>query len=108
MKRLSKLDLRSDIILDSRIRQLIRNSPKLKAIVINDRHINETTIEAFVEKALKRQKSCYKFIDHQFYNRKRVYIKTILKNLFIKKNYYNFVLYLNYVLNLLFLNSINI
>jgi hypothetical protein len=48
------------------------NARNSRTLAINNRHINETTIEAFVEKALNNQKNCYKFIAHKFYNRKRV------------------------------------
>jgi hypothetical protein len=62
MKRLSKLLLDFKSEFDSGICQLIKNSPKLKTIELNDKHMNETTIKAFVEKALNNPKTYYKFI----------------------------------------------
>ncbi len=68
---------------DSRIYHLIKNSPKLKTIELNDKHINETTIKAFIEKALNNLKVYYKFMS-QFINRKIFISNKNPKNLLIK------------------------
>jgi hypothetical protein len=85
MQTLSKLRLRYHKESDTGICDLIKNSPKLKTIELNDKHINDITIEAFVEKALNDPKTYYKFIAQNSPHRKRVTINTILKNLFIEK-----------------------
>jgi hypothetical protein len=52
MENLSELRIFSGFMTDSGIFYLIKNSPKLKTIELNDKHINETTIESFIEKTL--------------------------------------------------------
>jgi hypothetical protein len=90
MKRLSKLCFTSGIFSDSGVCHLIKNSFKLKTIELNDKHINETTIKAFVEKALKNSKTYYKFISQDIFpdNRRlkmRITNQFIPENLLIKK-----------------------
>ncbi len=51
---------------------------------LNDKHINETTIKAFIEKAFKNPKVYYKFMS-QFISRKIITSNKIPKNLLIKK-----------------------
>jgi hypothetical protein len=84
MKRLSKLLLDFESEFDSGICQLIKNSPKLKNIELNDKHINETTIKAFVEKALNSLKTYYKLIARNC-DTKRITDNSIPKNLLILK-----------------------
>jgi hypothetical protein len=69
MKRLSVLRLFSEFMTNSGICQLIKNSPKLKTLELNDKHINETTITAFIEKASSNPKTFFKFLS-QYINRK--------------------------------------
>jgi hypothetical protein len=83
MENLSELRIFSGFMTDSGICHLIKNSPKLKTIELNDKHINETTIEAFIEKALNNPKIYYKFMS-QFINRKIFISNKIPKNLLIK------------------------
>ncbi len=84
MENLSELRIFSGFMTDSGICHLIKNSPKLKIIELNDKHINETTIEAFIEKALNNPKVYYKFMS-QFINRKIFISNKIPKNFLIKK-----------------------
>jgi hypothetical protein len=84
MKRLSEFYLNSKTITDSVICYLIKNSPKLKTFLTNDKHINEKTIEVFIEKALSNPKINYKFISKEL-NRKRLTNDRIPKNLSIQK-----------------------
>jgi hypothetical protein len=77
-------------ITDSGICHLIKNSPKLKILILNDKSINETTIEAFIEKALNNPKSYYQFIvcvdlPTKRYVGKRITDKTYPRNLMIRK-----------------------
>jgi hypothetical protein len=67
MKRLSKLCFTSGILSDSGVCHLIKNSLKLKTIELNYKHINETTIKGFVEKALNNPKIYYKFISQDIF-----------------------------------------
>jgi hypothetical protein len=83
MENLSKLRIFSGSMADSEIYHLIKNSPKLKTIELNDKQINETTIEALIEKALKNLKIYYKFMS-QFINRKIFISNKNPKNLLIK------------------------
>jgi hypothetical protein len=84
MENLSELRIFTGFMTDSGICHLIKNSPKLKTIELNDKHINETTIEAFIEKTLNNLKIYYKFMS-QFINRKILFSNKIPKNLLIKK-----------------------
>ncbi len=84
MENLSELRIFSVFMTDSGICHLIKNSPKLTAMELNDKHINETTIKAFIEKALKNPKVYYKFMS-QFISRKIITSNKIPKNLLIKK-----------------------
>jgi hypothetical protein len=84
MENLSELRIFSGFMTDSGICHLIKNSPKLKTIELKDKHINETTIEAFIEKALNKPKIYYKFMS-QFINRKIFISYKIPKNFLIKK-----------------------
>jgi hypothetical protein len=68
---------------DSGIYHLIENSPKLKTIELNDKHINATTFEAFIEKALNNLKIYYKFMS-QFINRK-IFISNKNPKILLKK-----------------------
>jgi hypothetical protein len=61
----------------SGICHLIKNCPKLKTIKANDEQIIETTIEAFIEKALNNPKTYHKFISSNILSRKRVINNTI-------------------------------
>ncbi len=79
MENLTELRLFSQYIPDSGIFHLIKNSPKLKTIELNDKRINETTITAFVEKALSNIKTFYKFM-----SQKSFVWSDIPKNLVIK------------------------
>lgn len=84
MKRLAELRITYGSMTDSEICELIENSPKLKSIEMNDNQIKETTIEAFIEKALNNPKTNFKFIVKKF-KRIRFTNKNILKNLLIEK-----------------------
>jgi hypothetical protein len=84
MEKLYDSRILSGFMTDSGIFYLIKNSPELKTIELNDKHINETTIEAFIEKALNNHKIYYEFMS-QFINRKIFISNKIPKNLFIKK-----------------------
>jgi hypothetical protein len=83
MENLSKLRIFSGSMTDSEIYHLIENSPKFKTIELNDKYIYETTIEAFIEKALNNLKIYYKFMS-QFINRKIFISNKNPKNLLIK------------------------
>jgi hypothetical protein len=90
MKRLSKLCFTSGILSDSGVCHLIKNSPKLKTIELNDKHINETTIKAFIENALNNPKTYYKFISEDIFPdnqrlKMRITNQFIPENLLIKK-----------------------
>jgi hypothetical protein len=68
---------------DSGICYLIKNNPKLKNIELIDRHINETTINAIIEKALNNPKNHFKF--RVKYSKKRLITeKLIPKNLLLQ------------------------
>jgi hypothetical protein len=84
MERLSELRLFSSFMTDSGISQLIKNSPNLKFIELYEKHINDTTVKAFIEKALSYPKTLYKLMSH-YINRKPFFRNDIPKNLFIKK-----------------------
>jgi predicted protein tyrosine phosphatase len=83
MENLSELRLFSRFMTDSGTSHLIRNAPKLKTIELNDKHINKTTIAAFIEKASTNQKTVYKFMS-QHINRKTLICIDIPKNLTIE------------------------
>jgi hypothetical protein len=61
MKRLAELRLTYGSMTDSGICELIENSSKLKTTEMNNNHIKETTIEAFIEKTLNNPKTNFKF-----------------------------------------------
>ncbi len=87
---MAQLRVTSDAITDSGICHLIKNSPKLKTFVTNDKHTNETTIKAFIEKAINNEKFDYKLIARVHFRRKsflkeRITNNSILKNLLIRK-----------------------
>jgi len=89
MKRLCELSISFEEITDTGICHLIENCPNLKTLELNNVHINETTIEAFIKKASHNPKTYYKFIartDYKIdcYSRMRV-INSNLKNLRIKR-----------------------
>jgi hypothetical protein len=83
MEKLSQLRLFSKFITNSGLCHLIKNAPKLKTIEINDKHINETTIKAFIEKALSNPRIFYKFMSQKI-NRKTFILIDIPKNLLIE------------------------
>jgi hypothetical protein len=87
MERLSELRLTFEEISASLVYQLIKNSPKLKAIELNDKHINETTIKAFVEKALNNPKIYYRLIARESKRKNRMTLnnRNLPKNLLIQK-----------------------
>jgi hypothetical protein len=84
MKRLTELRTTFEAITDSGICHLIKNCHKLKTLHIFDKHINETTIEAFSLKALCNPKTNYQFISRTL-NNKRFTNEVIPKNLIIEK-----------------------
>jgi hypothetical protein len=84
MKTLTELCFGFEEITDAGICHLIKNISKLKTIYVTNKHINETTINAFTEIALNNPKINYKFIA-QDYNRKRLTNNSIPKNLLIEK-----------------------
>ncbi len=83
MEKLSELRLFSKFITNSGLCHLIKNAPKLKTFEINDKHINETTIKALIEKASSNPRIFYKFMSQKF-NRKTFILITIPKNLLIE------------------------
>jgi hypothetical protein len=87
MERLSELRLTFEEISASLVYQLIKNSPKLKNIELNDKHINETTIKAFVEKALNNPKIYYRLIARESKRKNRMTLnnRNLPKNLLIQK-----------------------
>jgi hypothetical protein len=90
MKRLTKLCFTSEISRDSGVCHLIKNSPKLKTIALNNSYINETTIKAFIGKALNNPKTYNKFISQDIFPdnqrlKMRITNQFIPENLLIKK-----------------------
>jgi hypothetical protein len=90
MKRLCKLSISFEEINDTAICHLIENCPNLKTLELNNIHINETTIEAFIKKASHNPKTYYKFIartDYKidFHSRMRAINSNLLKNLEIRR-----------------------
>jgi hypothetical protein len=83
MENLTELRLLSQFIPDSGICHLIKSSPKLKTIELNDKRINGTTIPAFIEKALNNPKTSYKIISQNF-KRKSFICSDVPNNLVIK------------------------
>jgi hypothetical protein len=83
MEKLSELRLFSKFITNSGLCHLIKNAPKLKNIEVNDKHINETTIKAFIEKASSNPRIFYKFMSQKI-NRKTFILIDIPKNLLIE------------------------
>ena len=61
MQNLSKVYINSHKITDSGICDLIKKSPNIKTLYVNNSFINEKTIEAFTERANNNQKIQYKF-----------------------------------------------
>ena len=89
-KNLGQIQFTFGEITDSGICHLIKNSPKLKIFILNNKYVNETTIEAFIEKALNNPKSYYQFIacvnlPTKRYVGKRITDKTYPRNLMIRK-----------------------
>jgi L-rhamnose isomerase len=67
---------------DSGICYLIKNNPKLKAIELIDKHVNETTINAIIEKALNNPKNHFKF-KVKYLKKKLIIEKLTPKNLLL-------------------------
>jgi hypothetical protein len=65
---------------DTGICYLIKNNPKLKTIELIDRHINETTINVIIEKALNNPKNYFK-VRVKYLKTKLITEKLIPKNL---------------------------
>jgi hypothetical protein len=68
---------------DSGICYLIKNNAKLQTIELIDRHINETTINAIIEKALNNPKKHFKF-RVKYLKNKLITEKLIPKNLLLQ------------------------
>jgi hypothetical protein len=90
MKRLCKLSISFEEINDTAICHIIENYPNLKTLELNNVHINETTIEAFIEKASHNPKTYYKFIARteykiDFRSRMGAINSNLLKNLEIRR-----------------------
>jgi hypothetical protein len=83
MQDLAELRLFSQFIPDSGICHLIKNSPKLKTIELNDKRMNGTAITQFIEKSISNPKTLYKFMSQNI-DRKSFVCSDIPKNLVIK------------------------
>jgi hypothetical protein len=85
MEKLSELRLFCKFITNSGLCHLIENAPKLKTIEMNDKHINDITIniKAFIEKASSNPRIFYKFMSLKI-NRKTFILIDIPKNLLIE------------------------
>jgi len=83
MENLSEFRLFSKFITNSGLCHLIKNAHKLKTLEINDKHINETTIKAFIEKASSNPRIIYKFRSQKI-NRETFILTDIPKNLLIE------------------------
>ncbi len=82
MENLSELRIFSGFMTDSGFCHLIKNSPKLKTIELNDKHINETTIDnderarcsrLYSAKSKCSSTSTYRALSHNFPDMKYLY-----------------------------------